>query len=143
METGNKWESKGWQQVRAEPLGKGGQSTVYLVRRPQRVEERRKSFEVLKQYSGQDLSNQARTECRTSKERSWEAKCKLRRLFDARVDGRLSSGEPCLASVAPGRGTNPAIPGLDFRFARDAARYQFVRVRPRAFHVESQAVADT
>src|SRR5215469_15454562 len=46
-----------WEKVREEPLGSGGQSTVYLVRRPERVRTRIKSFESLKRFSGQDLSN--------------------------------------------------------------------------------------
>ena len=44
-----------WQKVREEPLGKGGQSTVYLVRRPERKIARDKSFAAIKFRSGQDL----------------------------------------------------------------------------------------
>jgi hypothetical protein len=46
-----------WEKVRAVPLGSGGQSTVYLVRKPGRTAAREKSFAVLKALSGQDLSN--------------------------------------------------------------------------------------
>jgi hypothetical protein len=46
------------QKVKHEPLGKGGQSMVYLVRRPERTEARQRSFAALKAWSGQDLGNQ-------------------------------------------------------------------------------------
>ena len=47
-----------WQKVNPDkPLGRGGQSTVYLVRRPERTEAREQSFATLERWSGQDLSN--------------------------------------------------------------------------------------
>jgi serine/threonine protein kinase len=45
-----------WEKVRQEPLGGGGQSTVYLVRRPARREAREKSLETLKALSAQNLN---------------------------------------------------------------------------------------
>ena len=48
-----------WEKVRPEPLGSGGQSTVYLVRTPARRAARDKSFAVLKTLSGQDLRDPA------------------------------------------------------------------------------------
>jgi len=44
-----------WEKVREKSLGSGGQSTVYLVRRPERRMTRNKSFEVMKRWSSQDL----------------------------------------------------------------------------------------
>lgn len=48
-----------WQKVRPEPLGSGGQSTVYLVRTPARKKARDESFRILKDRSGQDLREPA------------------------------------------------------------------------------------
>jgi serine/threonine protein kinase len=45
-----------WERARPEALGKGGQSTVYLVRRPERKAARDKSFQTLKALSGQGFS---------------------------------------------------------------------------------------
>jgi serine/threonine protein kinase len=44
-----------WEKVMPEPLGKGGQSSVFLVRRPDRRIVREKSFETLEKLSGQGL----------------------------------------------------------------------------------------
>jgi serine/threonine protein kinase len=44
-----------WEKVRLEPLGSGGQSTVFLVRRPERRAAREKSFDTIKELSGQGL----------------------------------------------------------------------------------------
>src|ERR1700689_4068816 len=44
-----------WERVREKPLGAGGQSTVYLVRRPERRMTRNKSFEAMKRWASQDL----------------------------------------------------------------------------------------
>jgi hypothetical protein len=41
-----------WEKVRPEPLGSGGQSTVSLVRRPERRTAREKSFDIIKELSG-------------------------------------------------------------------------------------------
>ena len=47
-----------WEKVSPDkPLGRGGKSTVYLVRRPERTEARERSFAAIKKWSGQDLSN--------------------------------------------------------------------------------------
>lgn len=46
-----------WEKVSSEPLGSGGQSTVFLVRRPERVTAREKSFKILRDLSGQGFSN--------------------------------------------------------------------------------------
>jgi serine/threonine protein kinase len=48
-----------WEKVNPKPLGEGGQSTVYLVRKPERVNARDESFQVLKNLSGQGLHNQS------------------------------------------------------------------------------------
>lgn len=48
-------KSADWEKVREEPLGSGGQSTVWLVRRPERNATRRRSFEAIKELSGQGL----------------------------------------------------------------------------------------
>lgn len=45
-----------WQKVTTDPLGAGGQSTVYLVRRPERTAQRSQSLKVLQELSGQDLN---------------------------------------------------------------------------------------
>ena len=47
-----------WEKVKPEPLGKGGQSTVFLVRRPERRAARENSFKILRDLSAQNLSNQ-------------------------------------------------------------------------------------
>jgi serine/threonine protein kinase len=47
-----------WERVREKPLGSGGQSTVYLVRRPERRIARDKSFEAIKRWASQDLREQ-------------------------------------------------------------------------------------
>jgi serine/threonine protein kinase len=44
-----------WKLVHKEPLGKGGQSEVFLVRRPERTNLREASFELIRQFGGQDL----------------------------------------------------------------------------------------
>lgn len=41
-----------WEKVREKPLGKGGQSTVFLVRRPERKTAREKSFKTLEDLAG-------------------------------------------------------------------------------------------
>jgi serine/threonine protein kinase len=46
-----------WDKVKPEPLGSGGQSTVFLVRKPERKAARDKSFAMLKVLSGIDLSD--------------------------------------------------------------------------------------
>jgi hypothetical protein len=46
---------KDWEYVRPEPLGQGGQSRVYLVRRPERTKVREKSFATLASLSGMSL----------------------------------------------------------------------------------------
>src|SRR5580704_17079033 len=46
-----------WHKVSSEPLGSGGQSTVFLVRRPERVAARERSFKILRDLSGQGFSN--------------------------------------------------------------------------------------
>jgi serine/threonine protein kinase len=51
-----------WQQVSPEPLGAGGQSTVFLVRRPERVAARDGSFKILRDLSEQGFSNQTALE---------------------------------------------------------------------------------
>jgi hypothetical protein len=43
--------SSDWEKVTTEPLGEGGQSTVFLVRKPERTSSREKSFETLRRYS--------------------------------------------------------------------------------------------
>jgi serine/threonine protein kinase len=45
-----------WEKVSSEPLGSGGQSTVYLVRTPKRREARDKSLRIIRDLSGQGLS---------------------------------------------------------------------------------------
>jgi serine/threonine protein kinase len=50
-----------WEKVRPEPLGAGGQSTVFLVRRPERRTALEKSFSALRDLSGQGLSKQTGT----------------------------------------------------------------------------------
>jgi hypothetical protein len=47
-----------WERVREKPLGSGGQSTVYLVRRPERRIARDKSFGMLKALSSLTLNPQ-------------------------------------------------------------------------------------
>jgi serine/threonine protein kinase len=47
-----------WEKVTPEPLGSGGQSKVFLARRPVRREAREKSFKVLRELSGQGFSDQ-------------------------------------------------------------------------------------
>ena len=44
-----------WEKVRPEPLGSGGQSTVFLVRRPARREARDKSLAMIETLSAQNL----------------------------------------------------------------------------------------
>jgi serine/threonine protein kinase len=44
-----------WERVSSTPLGSGGQSTVFLVRRPERRAARAKSFDIIKMLSGQGL----------------------------------------------------------------------------------------
>lgn len=44
-----------WEMIR--PLGKGGQSEVFLVRSPSRVQERRKCLETLRELSGQGFND--------------------------------------------------------------------------------------
>lgn len=51
-----------WEKVRPDPLGQGGQSTVYLVRRPERRAAREKSSETLKKLSGVGLGDQTALE---------------------------------------------------------------------------------
>jgi serine/threonine protein kinase len=46
-----------WEKVMSEPLGRGGQSTVFLVRRPERRDTRNKSFETLRELAGGGLNN--------------------------------------------------------------------------------------
>jgi len=46
-----------WEKVREEKLGSGGQSTVFLVRRPERKLVRDASFGTLKVLSAQNLAN--------------------------------------------------------------------------------------
>jgi serine/threonine protein kinase len=55
-----------WEKVRLEPLGSGGQSTVYLVRKPERRTARDKSFAMLKALSGQTLTPQPALEFATA-----------------------------------------------------------------------------
>jgi serine/threonine protein kinase len=50
--------SSDWEKVEPEPLGSGGQSTVYLVRRPERRAARAKSFKTLRDLSGQSFNDQ-------------------------------------------------------------------------------------
>jgi serine/threonine protein kinase len=45
-----------WEKVSSDPLGSGGQSTVYLVRTPQRRDARDKSHGILRELSAQSLS---------------------------------------------------------------------------------------
>jgi len=47
-----------WEIVRQKPLGAGGQSTVFLVRRPERRARRQESLEILKRWSGQGLNDE-------------------------------------------------------------------------------------
>jgi serine/threonine protein kinase len=47
-----------WEKVTPEPLGKGGQSTVFLVRSPKRRAAREKSFKTLKDLSGQGFNDE-------------------------------------------------------------------------------------
>lgn len=51
-----------WEKVGPEPLGAGGQSTVYLVRRPERKAARERDLKVLRSLSGQGLDNQTSVE---------------------------------------------------------------------------------
>lgn len=51
-----------WEKVRPEPLGKGGQSTVFLVRRPERRAGREKSIDTIKRLSGRGLGDQTALE---------------------------------------------------------------------------------
>lgn len=51
-----------WEKVRPEPLGKGGQSTVFLVRRPERRANREKSIDTIKRLSGRGLGEQTALE---------------------------------------------------------------------------------
>src|SRR5712692_6204880 len=51
-----------WEKVRPEPIGSGGQSTVFLVRQPERRATRDKSFKMLRDLSGQGFSNQTALE---------------------------------------------------------------------------------
>jgi serine/threonine protein kinase len=44
-----------WEKVTSEPLGSGGQSSVFLVRTPERRVAREKSFDIIKDLSGQGL----------------------------------------------------------------------------------------
>ena len=53
-----------WEKVAEEPLGSGGQSTVWLVRRPERTAARKKSFETLKELAGQTLYEHSGTALR-------------------------------------------------------------------------------
>jgi Protein kinase domain len=46
-----------WVKVLTEPLGRGGQSTVYLVRRPEREEVRQRSLKILRDLSGRAFSD--------------------------------------------------------------------------------------
>src|ERR1700688_2950226 len=47
-----------WEKLTPDkPLGAGGQSTVFLVRRPERRNARKRSFETLMQLAGQGLNN--------------------------------------------------------------------------------------
>lgn len=47
-----------WEKLTPDkPLGEGGQSTVFLVRRPERRDARKRSFETLMQLAGQGLNN--------------------------------------------------------------------------------------
>jgi serine/threonine protein kinase len=50
-----------WEKVTSEPVGSGGQSTVFLVRRPERRAAREKSYEIIKALSGQGLYEQTGT----------------------------------------------------------------------------------
>jgi serine/threonine protein kinase len=47
--------SSDWEKITTEPLGEGGQSKVFLVRRPERTRAREKSFETLRLYSAINL----------------------------------------------------------------------------------------
>jgi serine/threonine protein kinase len=47
-----------WEKVRPEPLGAGGQSEVFLVRRPERRDRRQESLEILKRWSAQSLNDE-------------------------------------------------------------------------------------
>jgi|SRR6267378_5021930 len=47
-----------WEKVKPEQLGSGGQSIVFLVRRPERRAAREKSLKTLRDLSAQGLSNQ-------------------------------------------------------------------------------------
>ena len=51
-----------WEKVRSEPLGGGGQSTVYLARKPERKAARGRSFDTLKALSAQGLNKQTALE---------------------------------------------------------------------------------
>lgn len=51
-----------WEKVRPDPLGSGGQSEVFLVRRPTRRAAREKSFEVLTRLSGQGFNDRTALE---------------------------------------------------------------------------------
>lgn len=51
-----------WEKVRPEPLGKGGQSTVFLVRRPERRASLERSIDTLKRLSGRGLADQTALE---------------------------------------------------------------------------------
>jgi serine/threonine protein kinase len=44
-----------WELVHTKPLGSGGQSEVFLVRRPERKKLREASFELIRKFSGQGL----------------------------------------------------------------------------------------
>lgn len=48
-----------WEKIRTTPLGAGGQSTVYLARRPDRRDRRQESLETLKRYSAQSLNDES------------------------------------------------------------------------------------
>jgi serine/threonine protein kinase len=47
-----------WEKVRTEPLGTGGQSTVFLVRRPERAAAREKSLGMLRALSSQSFNSE-------------------------------------------------------------------------------------
>ena len=46
-----------WEKVTSEPLGSGGQSTVFLVRTPERRDARNRSFETLRELAGGGLND--------------------------------------------------------------------------------------
>jgi hypothetical protein len=46
-----------WQKVKEAPLGQGGQSTVYLVRTPERSKARKKALERMGRYSPTNSSD--------------------------------------------------------------------------------------